>query len=377
MDIINFSGGGPQADPRTDALIPAVANVVRAGVVPVISAGNDRDFFGLGTAGSPATAPDAISVGRPRTRTSSRRRSSYVTGGVDRPGPIRSDRQRAARRGRRATSGSSTSARSGDERSAGQPLCATRPFRAVLCDGAIALVSRGGCPYAAKETIAGNAGAVGMVIAENRAGDPTFALFSGLSGGTISDLDGARLRRRMAGAGGAVQVRFTRDDRSRFRRRWAGVPTSFSPAGLTPFGHALKPDVTAPGAQILSSTLPEFAGDQYAVIDGTSFSAPHVAGAAALLLQRHRTWTPQQMKSALMSTAGPAFARHDAHPGGLGARGGGRARRTSAPPTGRSSSRTRSRSRSATWRRRAAAANRTISVTVSDAGDGAGRGRPR
>ena len=63
MDIINFSGGGPQADPRTDILIEAVANVVRAGVVPIISAGNDRDFFGLGTAGSPATAPDAISVG--------------------------------------------------------------------------------------------------------------------------------------------------------------------------------------------------------------------------------------------------------------------------------------------------------------------------
>src|SRR3972149_5532857 len=63
MDVINFSGGGPQADPRTDGLMEAVTNVVRAGVVPVISAGNDRDFFGLGTAGSPATAPDAISVG--------------------------------------------------------------------------------------------------------------------------------------------------------------------------------------------------------------------------------------------------------------------------------------------------------------------------
>ena len=63
MDVINFSGGGPQADPRTDAMIETVANVVRAGVVPIVSAGNDRDFFGLGTAGSPATAPDAIAVG--------------------------------------------------------------------------------------------------------------------------------------------------------------------------------------------------------------------------------------------------------------------------------------------------------------------------
>ena len=89
---------------------------------------------------------------------------------------------------------------------------------------------------------------------------------------------------------------------------WAGVPTSFTSSGLTPFGKLLKPDVTAPGAQILSSTLPEFAGDQFAVLDGTSFSAPHVAGVAALLTQRHPSWTPQQMKSALMSTAGPAFA---------------------------------------------------------------------
>ena len=57
MDVINFSGGGPQADPRTDALIETVANVVRAGVVPIVSAGNDRDFFGLGTACLLYTSP--------------------------------------------------------------------------------------------------------------------------------------------------------------------------------------------------------------------------------------------------------------------------------------------------------------------------------
>ena len=67
------------------------------------------------------------------------------------------------------------------------------------------------------------------------------------------------------------------------------MPTSFSAGGLTPFGHALKPDVMAPGAQILSSTLEEFAGDKFAILDGTSFSAPHVAGVAALLTQRHPT----------------------------------------------------------------------------------------
>ncbi len=145
-----------------------------------------------------------------------------------------------------------------------------------------------------------------MIVAENRPGDPGFALFS-TAGGAISDLDGARIRSAAAGNGGAVTVRFTRQI-TEIPTSWAGVPTSFTSSGLTPFGKTLKPDVTAPGAQILSSTLPEFAGDEYAILDGTSFSAPHVAGIAALLTQRHPTWTPQQMKSALMSTAGPAFA---------------------------------------------------------------------
>ena len=308
MDVINFSGGGPQSDPRTDALIPAVANVVRAGVVPVISAGNDRDYFGLGTAGSPATAPDAISVGA--TANSHIFTPSFVvtspavsigrvpfvpTDNVP-PGWTTSNQRLVDVGTIRGTNGQSVS----------RLLCdPTLPSGSLR--GAIALVSRGGCSYAAKETIAGNAGAIGMVVAENRAGDPTFALFSRLSGGTISDLDGARLRSAMAGAGGAVQVRFTRDVLE-VPTSWAGVPTSFSAGGLTPFGHALKPDVAAPGAEIISSTLPEFAGDQYAVMAGTSFSAPHVAGAAALLLQRHPDWNARQMKSALMSTAGAAFA---------------------------------------------------------------------
>jgi hypothetical protein len=62
MDVINFSGGGPQADPVSDSLVEAVRNVANAGVVPVISAGNDRDDWGYGSSGSPGTAPEAISV---------------------------------------------------------------------------------------------------------------------------------------------------------------------------------------------------------------------------------------------------------------------------------------------------------------------------
>jgi minor extracellular serine protease Vpr len=304
MDVINFSGGGPQADPRTDAMMPTITNVVRAGVVPIISAGNDRDFFGLGTAGSPATAPEAISVGATANAHVFEASMSVATPGVaiGRIPFVPVDRI--------PPSWISTNQRLVDVGSfpgVSRLLCgdgAALPANSLR--GAIGLVSRGGCQYNAKAARLRDAGAVGMVVVENRGGDPTFALFSG-NGGTISDLDGARLRAAMASNGGALQVRFTRD-LMEVDTTWAGVPTSFSAGGLTPFGHALKPDVTAPGANILSSTLPENAGDPFAISAGTSFSAPHVAGAAALLLERHPSWTPSQVKSALMSTAGPAFA---------------------------------------------------------------------
>ena len=78
----------------------------------------------------------------------------------------------------------------------------------------------------------------------------------------------------------------------------------FSSAGPTPVSLRLKPDVTAPGSDIVSS-LP---GKQFGSLDGTSMASPHVAGAAALLLQRHPAWTVEQVKSALVTTGSPVYA---------------------------------------------------------------------
>jgi subtilisin family serine protease len=79
---------------------------------------------------------------------------------------------------------------------------------------------------------------------------------------------------------------------------------SFSSAGPTPISLQMKPDVTAPGENVLSS-IPHASWD---VWDGTSMATPHVAGAAALLKQRHPTWTVEQIKSALESTGDPVHA---------------------------------------------------------------------
>ena len=81
------------------------------------------------------------------------------------------------------------------------------------------------------------------------------------------------------------------------------VIASFSSAGPTPYSLRLKPDVAAPGVSILSS-VPRRLG-LWDSFDGTSMAAPHVAGAAALLRQRHPAWTVAQIKSALVLTGNP------------------------------------------------------------------------
>jgi subtilisin family serine protease len=79
--------------------------------------------------------------------------------------------------------------------------------------------------------------------------------------------------------------------------------SAFSSGGPTPLSLRMKPDVTAPGEDVLSS-VPRRAGT-WARFSGTSMAAPHVAGAAALLRQRHRDWTVEQIKSALVLTGKP------------------------------------------------------------------------
>jgi subtilisin family serine protease len=82
-----------------------------------------------------------------------------------------------------------------------------------------------------------------------------------------------------------------------------GIPhiAGFSAAGPTPLSLRLKPDVSAPGVEVLSSTPTR----NFVAFSGTSMAAPHAAGAVALLRQRHPTWTVAQIKSALVLTGVP------------------------------------------------------------------------
>ncbi|MGW2223988.1 S8 family serine peptidase [Streptomyces formicae] len=68
--------------------------------------------------------------------------------------------------------------------------------------------------------------------------------------------------------------------------------------------HALKPDLSAPGVDILAARSHLVEGDGfYTEMSGTSMATPHVAGVAALLAEKHPDWTPARLKDALMSTS--------------------------------------------------------------------------
>ncbi len=69
-------------------------------------------------------------------------------------------------------------------------------------------------------------------------------------------------------------------------------------------GDLLKPDLMAPGVDILAAVSPvENSGRNFDFLSGTSMSSPHVAGLGALMKQLHPNWSPVAIKSALMTTA--------------------------------------------------------------------------
>lgn len=86
---------------------------------------------------------------------------------------------------------------------------------------------------------------------------------------------------------------------------WMAAFSSRGPNGGAP--DIIKPDVTAPGVNILAANSPTpflgAPGQLFQAISGTSMSSPHVAGTFALLKQAHPVWSPAAAKSALMTTA--------------------------------------------------------------------------
>ena len=85
----------------------------------------------------------------------------------------------------------------------------------------------------------------------------------------------------------------------------APMVASFSSRGpaIAGQGDLLKPDIMAPGVDVLAAVSPASSGRNFDFLSGTSMAAPHIAGIAALIRQLHPRWSPMMIKSALMTSS--------------------------------------------------------------------------
>jgi minor extracellular serine protease Vpr len=309
MDVVNMSIGGKVQGPF-DVLAEATNNTVAAGVVAAVAAGNSGP--GDSTVESPGSAERAITAG---ASTNPHFVGIAVTVGA-------------------TTRGAALGDFNNFDPAITAAYTVTTPANgcgaiSTSLAGKIALIDRGVCTFTAKVRNAENAGAVGVLVVNNVAGDPTAmahdgtAPFPEIPAAMLSKNDGAAIKPSgTATVDGTVKQEFVTTN--------ADIIAGFSSRGPSPFNFLLKPDITAPGVNVLSSTFDlskdNVGPDTWSFFQGTSMATPHVAGAAALLRWRHPDWSPDQVKSALVTTAKrPVFDHVNGTAAtGVLTRGGGR-----------------------------------------------------
>ncbi len=322
MDVINMSIGGPPTvcsaplvrgcDPEVDATNDAVAG----GVVVAVAAGNNGPDDS--TVERPGVAENAITAG-------SSTNAHFVGQPVSvtaPPGPPPSLTNLGGAVGAFDPFTSTTTAKF-------VWWGAAIPTDEIACNstnsavaGKVALILRGTCTFSIKIRNAQTSGAIGAIIFNNVAGDPIAMAFDStcvspctqptIPAVMVSNADGVALRNWYTANGDPSTVRLD-PSFAEFRTGNQDVIAGSSARGPVLYSAAdpaIKPDVTAPGVNVLSAApcLPPTCADpenplRFSWFSGTSMATPHVAGAAALLRQLHPSWTPQDIKSALMSTA--------------------------------------------------------------------------
>ena len=166
--------------------------------------------------------------------------------------------------------------------------------------GKIVVCDRGVTARVNKSLAVQEAGGVGVILA-NTSANSLNADFHFVPTVHISHLDRAAVKAYAATPGATATI----NNATVIYTAAAPFTASFSSRGPSSAaaGDVLKPDVIAPGQDILAAVSPiTAAGRDFNLLSGTSMSAPHVAGLAALLKDLHPSWSPMMIKSALMTT---------------------------------------------------------------------------
>jgi len=182
---------------------------------------------------------------------------------------------------------------------------ACSPFTAGSLSGSVALISRGSCSFSVKLRNVQAAGGVGAIVVNNAAGalvmggdgtanQPTIPAFmvDPATGATLKAADGAITTLPQFGTYAAVAVN-------------NDIIADFTSWGPTDVDFRIKPDVMAPGVNVVSSIPRSYCGGApcFAFFNGTSMAAPHLAGSAAIVRQQHPDWSAAAVRSAIVNTA--------------------------------------------------------------------------
>lgn len=300
VDVINMSLGSTFGSPLDGDSVASNA-AVDLGITVVVAAGNDGDHTDI--AGSPGTATKVITVANSQDATS-RVDTLDVTIGTDPPASFAATRSILY-----DWSGPNLQ---GDVKRppVGTSITGCAAYPAGTFAGKIAVVewddaavnAGGQCGSIARSANLEAAGATGFVFANTT---ETFA--SGINGS--ADIPGVLLSKAggdalKAAIAASTPVTIDGTTKNGVEQDVPGDTDTMAPSssrGIHAAGN-VKPDVTAVGTSVFSTA--SGTGDEGTSETGTSMAAPMVAGLAALVRSAHPGWTPNQVKAAIMNTAG-------------------------------------------------------------------------
>lgn len=293
LDVLNLSLGGSYGlASSTEQSI--IKNITDLGALLVIAAGNEGNAFYV--TGWPSTATEALSVAATTDAI------SFQALTVLSPAAIAGEK--ACLEGSFTKPLSLTGAIEGPLAYANPPLACSSLTNPSEIAGKIAFIDRGTCTFVTKITNALNAGAIAVVVADKEDSDVPFAMGGDgtevdIPGVMIRKIDGDAIRAQLK-QGVSIQMTPGKEFVTTLS---ADQIAGFSSRGPRTLDNALKPDLGAPGVAIDAAGVGTGTGPRQ--LQGTSMACPMVAGAAALVRQANPTFSPAEVKAALMNSAAP------------------------------------------------------------------------
>jgi subtilisin family serine protease len=296
MDVANMSIGGGSHGIQ-DLVTVAVDNLDRANLVIAIANGNSGP--GYRTVESPGMAARALSAGASSV---GHQMVSMLTVGASQYESVKGEFGTPPAGGLTAPLAVVADAAS----PFGGLSDACNPIASVSLSGKVALVSRGNCFFSVKLRNVQAAGGVGAIVVNNAPGAPITMGTDGLpSQPTIPGFMTGLENRAALMASDGQSATLPQLTTYVFHASGNDILADFSSWGPTDVDFRVKPDVMAPGVNVLSSIPTRYCGGApcFAFFQGTSMATPHLAGSAAIVRQQHPTWSAAQVRSAIVNTA--------------------------------------------------------------------------